>query len=197
MSILLTIRYSFRWLFHPQFIAGERAERHFEALCAAQGYILERISQDRKSFGTYALNTQKRVKRGDYIVRNLKNAEVEVKCYTGRKYRSAKCFVIEYSQIKRHEEMERLIGEPVIFAIFERNGRDVVQNSLRMIPLRELTPPSRRHRAVFYDKAIKCLCIPLDVMYPAFEYFEKYKSCITRPTSPEPIFFGRNSFPGR
>lgn len=174
MSILHKIQYPFRWLFKPHFIAGEKAERHFEALCEGSGYITERISQDRRRFAQYAFNTQNRVKRGDYIVRNLSNAEIEVKCFSQRKYGSAACYRIEYRQVKRHEEMERLTGEPVIFAIFERRGRSVVENSLRMIPLKELT--IRRRRGVFYDERIKCLCIPVDVMYPAFEYLERYRA---------------------
>jgi len=51
--------------------------------------------------------------------------------------------------------MEQMTGEPVICAVFERNGRNAAEKSLRMIPLRELT--SRRHRAIFYDKQIKRL----------------------------------------
>lgn len=174
MNILHKIRHSYLWLFKPHFLAGERAERYFEALCEGGGYILERISQDRRSFARYAANARNRVKRGDYIVRNLGNAEVEVKCYSRRRYGSAPCYRIEYRQLKRHEEMERLTGAPVIFAIFERSGRNVVENSLRMIPLKELT--YRRHRGVFYDGKRKSLCVPLGVMYPAFEYFETYKA---------------------
>jgi hypothetical protein len=180
MGILHNIRFSFRWLFYPHYVAGERAERHFEELCGPAGYILERIRQDRKSFAQYASGAPSRVKRGDYIVRNLRNAEVEVKCFSPRRYRRGECFVIKYHQIKAHEAMERLTGEPIIFAIFERRGRDVVEGSLRMMPLRELTPISRRHPDVFYDKPNRSLCIPLDVMYPAFEYFEKYKARLNR-----------------
>ena len=174
MNILHKIQYSFRWLFKPHFIAGEKAERHFEALCEGNGYIIEKISQDRRRFAQYAANAQNRIKRGDYIVRNLGNAEIEVKCFSQRKYGSAVCYRIQYRQVKRHEEMERLTGEPIIFAIFERKGRNVVENSLRMIPLKELT--SRRRRGIFYDERIKCLCIPVNVMYPAFEYLERYKA---------------------
>ncbi|HEX8176649.1 MAG TPA: hypothetical protein VF543_16270 [Pyrinomonadaceae bacterium] len=179
MGILHKLHYSFRWLFQPHFLAGEKAEQHFEELCGLNGYIVERISQDKKSFAKYASNTLNSIKRGDFIVRNLKNAEVEVKCFSQRRYGSTKCYVIKYRHLKRHEEMQRLTGEPIIFAFFERKGRNVVENSLRMIPLRELIPPSRRNRAAFYDERIKCLCIPVDAMYSEFEYFEKYKSRIS------------------
>lgn len=182
MGILRSLRYSFRWVFQPHFIAGERAERLFEELCEAEGYVLEKISQDRKGFAKYAAGARNRIKRGDYIVRNLRNAEVEVKCFSPRRYRRTACYAIKYRHIKGHEEMARFTGAPVIFAIFERSGRNVIVNSLRMMPLSELTPPSRRRRAVFYNERIKSLCIPLEVMYLGFRYFAEYKSRIERVT---------------
>jgi hypothetical protein len=174
MNIWHQVRYAFRWFFQPHFIAGEKAENRFEQLCETHGYIVEKISQDRRHFAQYAANAQSYVKRGDYIVRNLGNIEVEVKCFSLRTYGVTRCYCLKYSHIKRHEEIERLTGAPVIFAVFERNGRNVVEHSLRMIPLRELT--ARRHKAVFYDKQIKCLCVPFEIMYPAFDCFERHQS---------------------
>ena len=173
MNPLQKIQYWYRWIFKPHFLAGERAEQHFEQLSGSRGYVLEKIPQDKKNFGKYANNSQNHIKRGDFLVRNLKNLEVEVKCFTKRKYPATECFVIAYSHIKRHEEMVNLTGEPVVFAIFERNGRDIVENSLRMIPLRELT--GQRRNGIFYDKRIKCVCIPLTLMYQDFSYFEQYR----------------------
>lgn len=176
MTLLSKIKYTYRWLFKPHFIAGERAEDLFEELCKANGWIVERIPQDKHNFDKYRNDAQDRVKRGDFIVRNLRNAEVEVKCYTGRNRFSKMCYSIAYWQIKGHETMQnKITGEPIIFAIFERNGRNVVEDSLRMIPLDELHPPYQRNKAVFYDENIKSLCFPLEIMYRGFAYFEKYK----------------------
>jgi hypothetical protein len=72
--------------------------------------------------------------------------------------------------------MMNLTGEPVVFAIFERKGRQAMKNSLRMIPLSDLT--GKRKNGIFYDSRIKCLCIPIETMYSNFIYFEKYKSQI-------------------
>lgn len=175
MNPLQKIQYWYRWIFKPHFLAGERAEQHFEQLSKLNGYVLERITQDRKSFDDWR---NFRVKRGDYLVRNLRNLEIEVKCFTKRKYPAGKCYAIRYKQIKAHEEMVNLTGEPVVFAIFERNGRDVVENSLRMIPLKELI--GKRKNGIFYNRQIKCMCVPLTTMYPGFNYFEQYRSEVNR-----------------
>ena len=177
MNFSHKIRYFFNWIFNPQFIAGEKAEKYFEELCGSRNYIFEKIPQDKKNFAKYAAHSQNHIKRGDYLIRNLKNLEVEVKCYTRYKFGSKDYYAIKYSHIKRHEEMERITNEPVVFAIFERNGRNVVKDSLRMIPLKELT--SQRKTTVFYDKRMKCLCIPLNVMYVGFHYFDIYKYKLT------------------
>jgi hypothetical protein len=179
MNPLQKIKYWYRWIFEPQFLAGERAEQHFEKLSEMKGYILEKIPQDKNNFDKYKNNSENHIKRGDFLVRNLKNLEVEVKCFTKRKYEATRefpaveCYVIAYSHIKRHAEMVNITGEPVVFAIFERNGREVLENSLRMIPLKELT--GRRKDGIFYDKQIKCVSVPLNTMYPNFSYFEQYK----------------------
>jgi hypothetical protein len=178
MNPLQKIQFWYLWIFKPHFLAGERAEKHFEQLSRSRGYILEKITQDRKS---YEELENLGVKRGDYLVRNLRNLEIEVKCFTKLKYSATECYAIAYSHIKRHEEMVKLTGEPVVFAIFERNGRDVVENSLRMIPLRELT--GQRTNGIFYDSRIKCVCIPLTLMYQDFNYFEQYKLEINRKNS--------------
>ena len=139
MNPLQKIQHWYRWMFKPHFFAGERAEQHFQQLSELKGYVLEKIPQDKAIFGKYASNSQNRIKRGNFLVRNLKHLEIEVKCLTKRKYRATECYAVGYSHIERHEEMMSLTGEPVVFAIFERNDRDVVENSLKMIPLKELT----------------------------------------------------------
>ncbi len=76
--------------------------------------------------------------------------------------------------------MANTTNTPVVFAIFTRNGRTALENSLRMIPLNELTPPSRRNKAIIYNQKIKCLQIPTTAMYPDFSYLERYKTELDR-----------------
>jgi hypothetical protein len=177
MNPFQKIHYWYRWLFQPHYLAGERAEQYFEQLARAKGYVLEKVTQDRKSFADW---NNLSIKRGDYLVRNLQNLEIEVKCFSTRKFAGKDYYLIKYSHIKRHKEMANTTNTPVVFAIFTRNGRNAVENSLRMIPLNELTPPSRRNKAIIYDQRIKCLWIPTTMMYPNFSYFERYKTELDR-----------------
>jgi hypothetical protein len=164
-------------LFQPHYLAGERAEQYFEQLARAKGYVLEKVTQDKKSFADW---NNLSIKRGDYLVRNLQNLEIEVKCFSTRKFAGKDYYSIKYSHIKRHEEMANTTNTPVVFAIFTRNGRTALENSLRMIPLNELTPPSRRNKAIIYNQKIKCLQIPTTAMYPDFSYLERYKTELDR-----------------
>lgn len=177
MNPLQKIYYWYRWLFQPHFLAGERAEQYFEQIAKLKGYVLEKITQDKKSFADW---NHLSIKRGDYLVRNLQNLEVEVKCYSTRRQAGKDYYLIKYSHIKRHEEMANTTNTPIVFAIFERKGRAAIEGSLRMIPLTELTPPSQRNSSIVYDQRIKCLWIPTTIMHPDFSYFEQYKSKIDR-----------------
>lgn len=163
-----------RRLFNPRFTAGHRAERAFERLAAERGWVLEPIPQDRATFRKYAGASAVGVKRGDYLVRNLGNVEVDVKCFTVYDY-GEPGYLIEYAHVKRHEAMEQMTGSPVVFAVFERSGRSPVEGSLRMIPLSELVG---RERApdVEYIRARKCLHVPVWTMYPGFDLFDHIRA---------------------
>ena len=66
------------------FIAGLRAQELFKNQGKKNGLILEQISQDQKSFEQYIISKTpfEAIKRGDFLVRNYGNIEIEVKCKT-------------------------------------------------------------------------------------------------------------------
>lgn len=173
MRLLSELIDQIRCLFYPRFAAGRDAELLFEQLARERGWVIEKIPQDRAGFSKYAANSQGRIKRGDYIVRNLRNTEIEVKCFSRPRGRTAG-YLLHWSHVKRHEEMQNMTESPVVFAIFERRGRHAVPESLRMIPLSELT--RGRSRAIAYIKKLKSLHIPLDSMYPGFEFLDRLRA---------------------
>jgi len=69
--------------------------------------------------------------------------------------------------------MEDFTKSCVVFAFFERNGRKVEEDSLRMIPLTELMPAQNRKVGISYDEKSKSLKIPRYVMYSGFELFQQ------------------------
>lgn len=160
--------YLWDWLVHPYRISGKRAERCFQDIATAQGYMLERISQTREDFGQYRRQALCRVKRGDFYIRKLR-LEVEVKCK--RRYRQL--FYLEYAEYKAHTAMVRLTGDPLIFAFFERAHRDVIPTSLHMIPLQKIV--DRDQGRIAYDPGTKCLLIPVASMWPRLTYLEQLR----------------------
>jgi hypothetical protein len=132
---------------------------------------LEKRLNVRQHLAQYAAHAHRSVKRGDYIIRNL-HLEIEVKCVS--QYTDRSIVYISYSHAKRHQEMEKITGDQVIFAVFEKNGRRAVVDSLRMIPLKEVL--SRRNAIIQYDERKKCLCVPFDIMYPKFEYLKRLRT---------------------
>ncbi len=151
-------------LYRPALAAGTRAEWHFAALARQKRWVLERVDQSREGMAQYRAVAERSVKRGDFICRNCSNAEIELKCKST--YRDG-CYYIQYSEIKRLEEMQRITGCPIVFALMERKGSDVLPGSLRMFMLDYLL--SRRDYGSLYDSATKCVRVPLRYTRPGFE----------------------------
>jgi hypothetical protein len=162
-----------RFLFYPHLAAGRNAELAFEQLAHEQGWVVEKIPQDRDGFSKYAAASARGIKRGDYIVRNLRNTEIEVKCFSLSRGANPG-YLLRYSHVKRHEGMQDMTESAVVFAIFERRGRHPVPGSLRMIPLSELT--RGRSREIAYVERLKSLHIPLSSMYPGFGLLERMRA---------------------
>jgi hypothetical protein len=172
MNFLTELVEQIRGLFNPRFAAGRNAEQLFEELAHQSGWIVERIPQDRASFDKYAQSSARSIKRGDFIIRNARNTEVEVKCFSRFDWNTPG-YLLRYSHVKRHEQMQHLTESPVVFAIFERRGRRPVPGSLRMVPLSDLL--GRRSPDIQYLPNQKCLHIPLDSMYRGFDLLSRFR----------------------
>lgn len=120
--------------------AGKKAEKLFYQLLKDK-YILERITQDKKSINHYykamkRAGIEGEIKRGDFIIRDVFNLEIEVKCYD----LSSGVFKLDADSFEKHLNMKRLTGVPVLFAIFKRipnsdkvDGEDFYMISCRRI----------------------------------------------------------------
>ncbi len=167
----MKLLHKIRCLFNPHLAAGHKAEQAFEKLCEQNGYAWEKISQDKQSFRRYAALT-KYAKRGDYLIRN-NNVEVEVKCLKVYGNKTPYQY-LAWKDLKRHKQMEDFTRSRVVFAFFEKNGRKVREDSVRMIPLAELMPAQNRKFGIFYDEKNKSLRIPRHVMHSGFELFKHF-----------------------
>lgn len=153
----------------PELVAGRRAEFHFEALAQRKRWALERVDQSRESMDKYRALSSRSVKRGDYLCRNCQNVEIELKCKKLYIRHNEPFFYMDYSEIKRLEEMQAITGTPVVLAFMERDGSDARPGSLRMAKLDFVLNSNDNRRGLLYDERSKCLRIPFKYTRPGFE----------------------------
>lgn len=112
----------------PRYRGSVLAEQIFRKQATQKGYMVEVLSQDQESFKDYVniSGSYIRVKRGDFLLRNVGNLEVEVKCKSV--YRSKKdgewYFYFEKDHLERHLNMSRYTRTPIIVALYLRNEAD-------------------------------------------------------------------------
>jgi hypothetical protein len=150
------------------YVAGILAEELFKELAKEHKLIVEGISQDQKSFQNYVGVTPSMLKRGDFLIRNARNVEVEVKCRSIRASEGGlPHYGLKFHEVKKLDAMQRLTGLPILIAFFERQGRAPIRNSLRMISVSRVLE-AKESRAVWYHESSKELCIPLKIMDDGF-----------------------------
>lgn len=115
------------------------AERIFMRQALENGLMIEVLEQNQKSFEQYYkvhdgfLN----IKRGDFLIRNVGNLEVEVKCKTFYGRKSQKHFYFEKEHFEKHLKMREYTRAPILLAVYERKASDGKPNpkSLYMIDM--------------------------------------------------------------
>ena len=81
--------------------------------------------------------------------------------------------MIEHSQIKRHERMkDEVTNASVVFAFYERKGRSVLMDTLRMVDLNFLLGSRDYKNGKLYDKRTKCIKIPFRYTRERFEVLD-------------------------
>lgn len=166
-----------KYIKDEKFRAGVNAEILFKKQAKEHGLIAEPLSQDRDSYALYRIHAANPVKRGDFLLRNVGNIEIEVKCLT-LYFSSAwgEHFHVTFSQVKRHEEMQRCTGVPVVLAIYERCGDAPKADSLRMIRLQAILDAynnKSKPKLVNYDSEYKCLLVPESMAKKRFSLIDE------------------------
>ena len=154
--------------------AGAEAEEIFERQARAETppWPMERISQDKEGISAYKDVAGGSVKRGDFICRRGCHAEVEVKCKTKYGHSGDYYYLLEYSEIMRHERMKGVTNAPVVFAFYEREGRSVLVDTLRMIDLDFLRGSQDYKEGKLYVEKTKCIKVPFRYTREGFEVLD-------------------------
>ncbi|WP_424963918.1 hypothetical protein [Ekhidna sp.] len=161
-----------------RFRLSKKAEFIFRDQASKEKYMIETINQDQESFSFYTGVSEKYidVKRGDFLIRNVGNLEVEVKCKTFYNNNGERHFYFEKEALKKHENMQKFTGTHVVIAVYQRKEEKVKEDSLYMISVNHM-------RYVIDQLAIKPLKrvwgwgfpIPIKHCAPKFGLIETYK----------------------
>ncbi|QNS41667.1 hypothetical protein H0S70_01350 [Chryseobacterium manosquense] len=84
------------------------AQKIFKEQAKNEDLIVEDLSQDAESFKQFLLNKQKYIpiKRGDFLIRNFGNLEIEVKCLNFYESTGKMVFNIKCDNFERHSNMQ-------------------------------------------------------------------------------------------
>ena len=113
-------------LANPSFRGSIKAEQLFLAQALENGYMLEVIDQDPSSFARYygVSNDYLKIKRGDFLIRNVGNLEIEVKCKKVYWNEGMPHIYFERDHLERHMKMQEYTRTPVLLAFYERCAQD-------------------------------------------------------------------------
>jgi len=156
---------------NEKFKAGVKAQVLFQKQALEAEWIAEVISQDQTSFEVYTHNTKLSIKRGDFLIRNAGNLEIEVKCLTYYEKQGEYFIYLSYRDLKKHENMEKITKVPVVIAFYKREGSEPDPDSLRMIMVKHILDDG----SIEYDDHCKCKVIPIAKALPGFKIVEDFK----------------------
>ncbi|ANI90457.1 hypothetical protein A9P82_14885 [Arachidicoccus ginsenosidimutans] len=160
------------------FRAGIKAQKLFKEQAAIEGFVLEEINQSQESFKIYTNVADGLIKRGDFIVRNAQQVEIEVKC---RKFYGSKKSPFFYFSIKdfeKHKKMMEVTGCPVIIAVYEKERDYPINDSLLMISMATIISKCNDlEKSPHPDKNVgTAFIIPLSISTPGFDVLRKFRN---------------------
>ncbi len=111
--------------------AGIKAQELFKKQAKEEKLVLEELFQDESSFQQYLITEEYfAIKRGDYLVRNYGNIEIDIKCRGFYKNKQKDLvFNFKCEDVERHLNMETLTNTPIFIAVYQRNGGEVINET--------------------------------------------------------------------
>ena len=156
------------------FKAGLKAQELFKRQAKAEKLILEELFQDEHSFKQYLINDEyKPIKRGDFLVRNYKNIEIDVKCRSFYKNLNNEIvFNFKCDDIIRHLNMQEMTNTPILIAVYERDGANVVKSVPYFFSISKLDFNSLKKVNVKSENTGKCYQIPVRITNQSFSFIK-------------------------
>lgn len=159
------------------FRAGLKAQKLFKRHAKSEDLIVEDLSQDAKSFKQYVLGAKYiPIKRGDFLIRNYGNLEVEVKCRNFYEANGAIVFNFKCDDLDRHFNMQGFTKTPIILAIYDRSELESINVKPYFISVDEVNKHKGEFNKIYIrkDKVGDCYQIPLSYTLRCFLYIKEF-----------------------
>lgn len=165
------------------FRAGIQAQEIFKEQASRNGFILEELNQDQKSFKSYTSNAKNiSIKRGDFLVRNFGNIEIDVKCRGFRKINGEKHFDFKVEDVNKHANMQKFTNTPILIAVYENIRDRPSDNKVYLFAIDKLLK-SKDIKSHFRKGIGRCYRIPLSFTEEGFGLIKKtYQICFSIDT---------------
>lgn len=155
------------------FRAGIQAQELFKRQAIANGLILEELNQDQNSFKLYTLNAEKKsIKRGDFLIRNYANIEVDVKCRGIRNFKGKRHFDFKCEDAIKHMNMMSFTNAPVLIAVYENVNNKPIEDNIYFFSITSLLEAGNEIQTHYRKGIGKCYKIPLDFTHNGFDFID-------------------------
>ena len=159
--------------------AGLKAQEYFKTQAKEQGLILEELIQNKESFQQYLISDKYiAIKRGDFLVRNYGNLEIDVKCRTFQYLSDVELsFHFSCDDLEKHLNMQKYTQTPIIIAVYQRNGNNFIPEIPYFICIDKIKNLSSTLEKVSVKDIGNCYEIPLRLTIQSFDYitdFDRY-----------------------
>ena len=174
------------------FRAGIQAQELFKKQASKQGFILEELNQDQESFKSYTSNAKNiSIKRGDFLIRNYGNIEIDIKCRGFRYVQGVKHFDFKEEDVKKHSNMQTFTKTPILIAVYENRKNRPVEDKVYIFAIDKLVK-SKLIESHFREGIGFCYQIPLSFTEEGFGLIEKTYS-LNYPAEKELIMAAEES----
>ena len=156
--------------------AGIKAQELFKKQAKEKQIILEELNQDVKSFKPYFVCKKFiPIKRGDYLIRNFGNIEVDVKCRTFYDTNNGKVFNFKCEDVEKHLNMQDFTKTPILIAVYKRIKDTVVEDTPHFISINTIksNESSLEKEYIYKENTGWCFRIPLNLTSQTFAYIKE------------------------
>jgi hypothetical protein len=158
--------------------AGILAQFLFKEQAEKEKLILEELKQDQSSFKSYTKvsSFSKKIKRGDFLIRNVRNLEIDVKCRGFKSRNGETYFHFNVEDLEKHMNMMSFTKTPIIIAVYERKENGLpCPNNLFMFNIEDIYKEKDKLRSYNVETSGKCYEIGLSHTVKGFDLVHSYK----------------------